>query len=206
MNQCNNIIKNLSKDKWHLQTFKRRVLETKWYLKSRRWFTGESVAEQNELHKWQWENCPMRQKWYWKLKLESIPEVDDEEEPEEDEEEFEYSEEFPDTKDQSSTNRPVSHGPNTPGCLLFKHPQLSNTGRVHLTTQSLDGKVDNDDGHQDSRPPRTSQSPSTTRIAAKSGRMSTAMTSKNQVTVKTKTRANSTSYHNNQQTSCGSPQ
>ena len=129
MNQCNNIIENLSKDKWHLQTFKRRVLETKWYLKSRRWFNGESVAEQNELHKWQWENCPMRQKWYWKLKLESIPEVDDEEEPEEDEEEFEYSEEFPDTKDQSSTNRPVSHGPNTPGCLLFKHPQLSNTER-----------------------------------------------------------------------------
>ena len=62
----------------------------------------------------------------------------------------------------SSTHRPVSRSPNTPGCLLFMRSQLTNTERVHLTTQSLDGKGD-DDGHQDSRPPkrspRTSQSP-----------------------------------------------
>ena len=45
---------------------------------------------------------------------------------------------------------------------VFMRPKLTNTERVHLTTDSLDGKLDND-GPQDSRPPRrsprTSQSP-----------------------------------------------
>ena len=99
-----NRISSTIKDRLKESQFKRRVLETKWYLKSRIWFTGQSVAEQYELHKWQWENCPMRQKWYWKLKLMSIPEVD-EEEPEEDEEEFEYTEEFLDTTYDSTAKK-----------------------------------------------------------------------------------------------------
>ena len=83
------------KDRLEESQFKRQVLDSKWYLKSRRCFSGQSVAEQYALHKWQWENCPMRQRWVWNLKLEAIPEVD-EELFEEDEEELEDSEEAPD--------------------------------------------------------------------------------------------------------------
>ena len=92
------------KDRLEVSQFRRRVLETKWYLKSRICFSGESVAEQYALHKWQWENCPMRQRWVWNLKLESIPEVD-EELFEEDEQELEESEEVPDATYCSTAKR-----------------------------------------------------------------------------------------------------
>ena len=56
---------------------------------------------------------------------------------------------------QSSANHPGSRSPNTAGRLLFLRPQLTNSERVHLTTEILDGEV-NDDGVSDSRSSRRS--------------------------------------------------